>query len=167
MMKGEFGHAKVTFSCHMLGQGQVAPVTAKIELHISRFLVPADIRELMRFLGMVGYYRKFCHSFSTLTEPLSALLKKGEMFSWLVVCQETFDKIKSILLPEPVLMAPSFKKPFSLFVDASNIGIGAVLLQEDANRLDHLVCYYFRKFNGLYINVMILFNCGEGDNGPG
>ena len=108
----------------------------------------------MRFLGMAAYYRKFCHNFSTVTEPLTTLLKKGEMFSWSVACQEAFDRIKSILLSEPVLMAPSFEKPFSLFVDASDIGIGAVLLQEDANGMDHPVCYYSRKFNSHQHNYL-------------
>ena len=101
----------------------------------------------MRFLGMAGYYRKFCHNFSTVPEPLTTLLKKGETFSWSVACQEAFNRIKSILFSEPVLMKPSFQKPFSLFVDASNIIMGAVLLQEDANGMDHPVCYYSRKFN--------------------
>ena len=80
LMKSEFGHAKATFLGHIVGQGQVAPVTAKTEA-ISKFPVPADKRELMRFLGMAGYYRKFYHNFSTVTEPLTALLKKGETFS--------------------------------------------------------------------------------------
>ena len=134
-----------------MGQGQVALVTAKIEA-ISRFPVPADKRELMRFLGMAEYYRKFCHNFSTVTEPPTALLKKGETFSWSVACQEAFDRIKFILLSEPVLMAPSFEKPFSLFADPSDIGKGAVLLQENANRMDHPVCYYSGKFNSHQCN---------------
>ena len=152
-MKSEFGHAKVTFLDHVVGQGQVAPVTAKIET-IFKFPVPADKRELMRFLGMAGYYCKFCHNFSTVTESLTALLKKGETFSWSVACQEAFDRIKSILLSEPVLMAPSFEKPFSLFVDASDIGMGAILLQEDAKGMDHPECYYSRKFNSHQRNYL-------------
>ena len=57
LMKTEFCHATVTvtFLGHMVGQGQVAPVTAKIAA-ISKFTIPASKRELMRFLGMVGYY---------------------------------------------------------------------------------------------------------------
>ena len=58
-MKSEFGHAKVTFLGHVVGKGQVAPVTAKIEA-LFRFPVPSEKRELMRFLGMTGYYCKFC-----------------------------------------------------------------------------------------------------------
>ena len=41
-------------------------------------------------------------------------------------------------------MAPDFDK---LAVDASDVGIGAVLLQEDNNGIDHPVCYFSKKFN--------------------
>ena len=59
----------------MVGKDQVKPVEAKVEA-ISDFLVPSGKRQLMRFLGMAGYYRKFCNSFSTIAEPLPNLLGK-------------------------------------------------------------------------------------------
>ena len=46
-----------------------------------------------------------------------------------------------------MLSAPDFSKPFKLEVDASMVGAGAVLLQEDAGGIDHPVCYFSRKFN--------------------
>ena len=44
-------------------------------------------------------------------------------------------------------MAPYFDKCFKLAVDAGDVGIGAVLLQEDNNGIDHPVCYFSKKFN--------------------
>ena len=143
-MKSEFCHAKVIFLGHVVGLGQVAPVTTKVEA-VCRFPVPTD--KLMRFLGMAGYYLKFCSNFSTVTESLTALLKKGELFVWSSACQKSFEKIKSILLSEPVLMAPNFDKQFKLYVDASDIGMGAILLQEDSVGVDHPVCYYSKRFD--------------------
>ena len=137
---------KVTFLGHVLGQGHITLVPARLKLS-SGFQSPADKKELIWFLGMAGYYRKFCHNFSTIKELLTALLRKGETLSCSVTCQQTFDKIKSILLSEPVLKVPNFEKPFSMFVDACDIGMGVVLLQEGANKMDHLVCCYSKKFN--------------------
>jgi len=54
LMKTEFCHAKVTFLGHVVGQGQVVPVSSKVAA-IARFPVPVDKRDLMRFLGMAGY----------------------------------------------------------------------------------------------------------------
>ena len=58
-----------------MGQGQVKPVKAKVEA-ISDFPVPTGKRQLMRFLGMAGYYRKFCNHFSIIAEPLRNILGK-------------------------------------------------------------------------------------------
>ena len=46
-----------------------------------------------------------------------------------------------------MLLAPDFDKCFKFAVDASDVGIGVVLLQEDHNGIDHPVCYFSKKFN--------------------
>ena len=56
------------------------------------------------------------------------------------------DRLKAILESAPVLLAPDFDKCFKLAVDASDVGIGAVLLQEDNNGIDHPVYYFSKKF---------------------
>lgn len=71
---------------------------------------------------------------------------------WSKECQGAFEKIKSLLLSVPVLKAPDFEKPFKLQVDASDIGAGAVLLQEGHHGIDHPVCYYSYKFNKHQVN---------------
>ena len=68
-------------------------------------------------------------------------------FKWTSDCQNAFDKLKAILRSEPVLLAPNFNKEFKLAVDASDVGAGGVLLQEDDNGVDHPVCYFSKKFN--------------------
>ena len=62
LAKTEFCHATVTFLGHLVGQGQVKPLEAKVNA-ISEFPVPKCKRQLMRFLGMASYYRKFCKNF--------------------------------------------------------------------------------------------------------
>ena len=127
-----------------MGQGQVKPVEAKVEA-LADFPVPSGKRQLMRFLGMAGYYRKFCNNFSVIAEPLTNLLGKRVNFIWTDICQKSFEKLKAILKSAPVLLAPRFNKEFKLAVDSSDVGAGSVLLQEDS--VDHPVCYYSKKFN--------------------
>ena len=145
LTKSEFGHAHITFLGHIVGQGQVTPVMAKVEA-VTRFPVPKNKRELMRFLGMAGYYRKFCRNFSIVTAPLTNLLQKQAPYFWVPICQEAFDRVKAILLSAPVLAAPNFDKQFKLCVDASDVGAGAVLQQEDDQGIDHPISYYSHKF---------------------
>ena len=146
LAKTEFCHATVTFLGHLVGQGQVKPLEAKVNA-ISELPVPKCKRQLMRFLGMAGYYRKFCKTFSGIAEPLTNLLKKRTKFKWNDKCQDAFDRLKAIPKSAPVLLAPDFDKCFKLGVDASDVGIGAVLLQEDNNGIDHPVCYFCKEFN--------------------
>ncbi|XP_072163255.1 uncharacterized protein [Diadema setosum] len=109
--------------------------------------VPKTRKELMRFIGMAGYYRRFCHNFSDVVAPLTDLLRKNVKFQWSAACQSAFDQVKAILSSGPVLAAPDFKKGFSLAVDASDVGAGAVLMQADDDGVDRPVCYFSKKFN--------------------
>ena len=146
LVKSEFGHAHIIFLGHVVGQGQVKPVTAKVEA-IAHFPIPTSRKELMRFLGMAGYYRKFCKNFSSVAAPLTNLLRKDQPYVWGDDCQEAFTKIKSLLLSAPVLVTSDYHKPFKLQVDGSDRGAGAVLLQVSAQEVDHPISYFSQKFN--------------------
>lgn len=146
LSKSEFAQAQVTYLGHVVGQGKVKPVDAKISA-ISEFPRPESKKQLMRFLGMAGYYRRFCPNFSTVTAPLTRLLNKREKFVWCDKCQKAFQELKALLNSAPVLTAPVFNAPFKLAVDASDVAAGAVLLQEDKSGVDHPVCYFSKKFS--------------------
>lgn len=47
-------------------------------------------------------------------------------------------------------------RPFKLEIDASAVGVGAVLLQEDAQGIDHPVAYFSRKFNKHQENYSVI-----------
>ena len=74
-------------------------------------------------------------------------MKKGVKFHWDMNCQNAFDKVKAMLMNAPVLSAPQFEKPFKMMIDASDVGVGAVLLQTDERGLQHPVFYYSKKLN--------------------
>lgn len=146
LAKCEFGKATVTYLGKQVGQGQVRPVEAKVAA-VTECAVPATRSALRRFLGMAGYYRSFCRNFSTVAQPLTNLISPKVDFVWTHECQHAFECVKTLLSHAPVLAAPNLSKPFTLEVDASAVGAGAVLLQEDADGVDHPVCYFSRKCN--------------------
>ena len=142
----EFGCAHIVFLGNMVGQGQIQPVNAKVEA-VMNFPVPANKRELMRFLGMIGYYRKYCKNFSSVAVPLTDLLKKDKKYVWDDKCEKAFTGIKTLLLTAPVLVTPDYQKPFKMHADASNYWTGAVLLQESEQKIDHPISYFSRNFD--------------------
>lgn len=95
---------------------------------------------------MVGYYRCFCRNFATVVTPLTDLLSTARKFVWSPECDSAFNAAKDLLSSAPELSAPCFTLPFKLQVDASSSGAGAVFLQEDANGVEHPVCYFSKKF---------------------
>ena len=145
LSKSEFCQAQVTYLGHVVGQGQVKPLTTKVEA-IANFPQPESKRQLMRFLGMAGYYRRFCPNFAAVAEPLTQLLNKRAKFIWSEKCDKAFAKLKAMLQSAPVLRAPDFGSPFKLAVDASDAAAGAVLLQDDDEGVEHPVCYFSKKF---------------------
>ena len=103
LVKSEFGCAQVRYLGYVVGQGKVSPINAKIEA-IVEFPAPKSRKEVMCFLGMSGYYRKFCKNFSTVAAPLTQLLKRDQCFVWTRECQDAFNKIKSLLISAPILV---------------------------------------------------------------
>lgn len=124
--------------------------------YISEFPVPTTRRELRRFLGIAGYYRSFCRNFSSVVSPLTSLLSPSKSFVWDEKCQYAFESVKTLLSSSPVLAAPDLNRPFKLEVDASNVGAGAVLLQDDEQGIAHPVSYFSRKFNKNQLNYSVI-----------
>jgi len=129
LVKSEFGHAYVTYLGHVVSQGEVRPVTAKVDA-IMNYPAPTTRRQMIRFLGKAGCYRKFCRDFATLCEPLTNLLRKNVSFIWIDERQRAFDRVKMLLTSAPVFVMPDFMKPFIFTIDASDFGDGAVFLQK-------------------------------------
>jgi hypothetical protein len=81
-------------------------------------------------MGLCTYYRRYVKGFSQLTAPLTDLTKKGA-FEWTDEAQGVFDMMKDIMSSCLVLSFLDFTQPFVLECDASRVGIGAVLMQEN------------------------------------
>ena len=144
LSKSEFAQATVIYLGHVVGQGNVKPIDAKIQA-ICEYPAPTTRRSLQRFLGMAGFYRKYCVNFADVANPLTDLLKKNRKFEWTPVCEDAFNKLRALLATAPVLKAPDFQREFKLATDASDNACGAVLLQEDNDGIEHPVGYFSKK----------------------
>ena len=82
-------------------------------------------------MGLAGYYRRFIEGFSKLAKPMTALLETNAKYVWSDKCQAIFDELKKRLTTAPVLILPDLSKNFSIYCDASCLGLGCVLMQEE------------------------------------
>ena len=129
MEKSEFCCSQVTYLGYIVDSRglHVDPEKTKA---INEYPAPQNLRQLRRFLGMVGWYARFMPEFSADKAILCDLLKKDVRWHWTPDHQLAFEKIKRDLVSAPVLIRPDFSKEFQIHCDASDYAIGAVLTQE-------------------------------------
>jgi hypothetical protein len=128
LSKCAFAQEKISYLGHVISACGVATDDSKIE-SIRTWPVPTNLKELRGFLGITGYYRKFIRHYAIISQPLTALLKKGSLYVWTDSTETAFQTLKSALMTAPVLALPDYKLQFVVETDACDIGIGAVLSQ--------------------------------------
>ena len=109
---------------------------------------PTTIKQVRGFLGLAGYYRRFIQDFATMAAPLHNLTQHDKIKTkehWDESCTTAFEAIKAAMTSAPVLALPDITKPFVVYTDASEIAIGAVLLQQGDDEALRPVAYLSRK----------------------
>jgi hypothetical protein len=126
-----FGYSSLCFLGHLVGQGQIKPNPEKVET-IKNCNRPNNKKQVRSFLGLVGYYRKFIPHFSTIASVLTDMTKKGapNVVAWSDAAETSFRSLIRHITQSPILCLPDIDKQFILRTDASDVGIGAVLMQE-------------------------------------
>ncbi len=106
---------------------------------------PTSVKEVRRFLGMCGFYRKHVPSFAQIAAPLTNLTRNTAEFVWTDKCQEAFQELKSKLVKAHVLVRADIAKPFVLTTDASDTHVGGVLSQAQPDGSDRAIGYFSKK----------------------
>jgi hypothetical protein len=104
-------------------------------------------KQLYSFIQLCAYYRHFIKDFAKIAAPLRALLPTTVPFIWTAKCENAFVHLKHTLTQTPVLMYPDFDKDFSISVDASGRGLGAVLSQLDKQNRECVIAYASRALS--------------------
>ena len=97
---------------------------------------PRSVREARGFIGICVYYRIFVRGFSVTAAPILELFRKSTVFSWNAARQDAMDQLKKQLTEAPILISLDFSPsalPIHLTVDASKVGWGAVLQQDQSD----------------------------------
>ncbi|KAF0747768.1 hypothetical protein AaE_007595, partial [Aphanomyces astaci] len=141
-----FGVDKVNILGHTISGDRLQVNSSKVRA-IEEWAAPTNRKELLSFLGMAGYYRKFIANYAKLILPISELAKDKVPWEWMDQHNKAFLVVKAALQQAPVLQLPDFDQPFIITTDASGYCCGAVLSQLDANEEDRPVAFLSKKLS--------------------
>ena len=129
---------EVKYLGHVISKDGIATDPDKIRV-IQEWPLPSTVHELRQALGFFGYYRRYVKGYSTIAKPLHDLLtghensKHSNKKTPVVLnadAKAAFETLKQMLLEPPILGFADYTKPFELHVDASLVGLGAILYQK-------------------------------------
>jgi transposase InsO family protein len=148
LKKCKFGRRSLRVLGHLLSKEGVSPDLSKIQA-IANWPVPKTGKQIQRFLGFANFIRVHVPNAADVFQPLEKLKNlKRIPAAELEPMRIAFDALRQVLVKAPLLRFPDLAKQFCIMVDASNLGVGAVLFQPkhefEMPRIGNIVCFYSR-----------------------
>eukprot|EP00798_Chlamydomonas_sp_ICE-L_P022170 gene22170-29233_t len=116
---------------------------------VADWSLPHDSQSTRSFLGFTGFYRRFIKDYAKIAAPLTELTKTSKPFPQPLPqpAVDAFHILKAALIQAPLLVIPftGTTATFELYMDASGLGVGAVLLQ-DQGKAPQPVAYESKKY---------------------
>ena len=119
---------------HVLSARGIGPANGKVKAVVDAH-EPTNAAEVRSFLGLVNFTARFIPDLATVSAPLRQLTKSGEPFVWGPEQQQSFDELKKRLSSAETLGYFDKNAPTKVIADASPVGLGAVLVQEQGEEL--------------------------------
>ena len=118
----------MNFLSHVVSKARIVMDHSKVEV-VQEWQRPTNVFEVKSFLGLARYYRRFVEDFSRIATPMTRLTRKGVKFEWKEECENAFQELKRKLTTALVLTARISGEFFTIYCDASVVGLGCVLMQ--------------------------------------
>ncbi|KAK3548562.1 hypothetical protein QTP70_014483 [Hemibagrus guttatus] len=154
--KCKFHRTTVTFLGYVISHQGVEMDVGKVWA-VTEWPAPATVRELQRFLAFANFYRRFIRNYSSVSGPLTSLLRgKPKRLTWRDQARVALQQLKNCFTTAPILRHPDPDWPFVVEVDTSSSGLGAVLSQRhgDPGKL-HPCAFYSRKLTAAEANYNV------------
>ena len=144
--KCELLKPSLTFYGHTFSGDGVSADKAKVSALLDA-PPPTDATEVRSLLGTAQYMARFIPSYADVVAPLLQLTHKEVPWRWGKEEQDAFERLKSRLAQAPTIKYFNIKWPTELVVDASPVGLGAILTQRAPDGEMHTVAYASRKLS--------------------
>jgi len=139
--KCQFRVPTMLFFGHVFSEKGVSPHSKKVEA-LQNVAPPTNASEVRRLFSSTAFCSRFIKDFALITRPLRQLTCDGARWQWTQEEQLSFERLKAALSTKTTLRYFDTKKPTSIFVDGSPIGLGAVVTQEEESSKEVTPLHY-------------------------
>ncbi|XP_044170588.1 uncharacterized protein K02A2.6-like [Acropora millepora] len=139
--KCQFRVPTMLFFGHVFSEKGMSPDPKKVEA-LQNVAPPINASEVRSLLSSAAFCSRFIKDFALITRPLRQLTCDGTRWQWTQEEQLSFERLKEALSTKTTLGYFDPKKPTSIFVDGSPIGLGAVLTQEEESSKEVTPLHY-------------------------
>ena len=139
--KCKFWQSSISFFGEIFSHQGTRPDPKRVE-DLENASVPITAKDVRSLLGMVNYSAKYIPNYATLTAPSRELTKKTVVLAWKTEHQEAFEKLKKALSQAPAMGYFDVNRDTFVTVDASPVGISAILTQSDKDSNEYTVIAY-------------------------
>ena len=146
--KCALGQETLTFLGYRIDASGIAPPPERVKA-IAEFPIPQTARSLLRYLGMLNYYRRFIPDCAQILQPLNKLAtttKGRQSLDWTAETRTAFQHSKDAVTEAAVLAFPDPSADISIAVDASNTSMGAVL-QQGQHQAERPLAFFSRALS--------------------
>lgn len=140
LSKCEFHKHQLSFLGFQISREGVGMDPEKVSA-VKHWAIPKTQRQLQSFLGFANFYQTLVPHFASIAVPLTELLKtKGwdskqkvppAALAWMPECTDAFNRLKALFISDSVLAHPDERRQLIVQVDASDVAMGAILLQQN------------------------------------
>ena len=155
--KWDFFKEKIEYLGHSVSLKGVWPSRDNLKA-IAKYPEPTTCTAIKGFVRLVGHYIHFIKDFIRIMDPLheyarvDTAKKKKEQLVLNEVARNAFHQLKKAMISAPVLAYPDPNKEYLLEIDASKLGLGAVLSQKLSDGRYHPVAFGSRALHGVKVN---------------
>lgn len=146
--KCKFGMDKIVFMGHIVSKLGLEPTKGRIDAIVNA-TTPKNAAEVRSFLGLVNFSARYIPNLAAVCEPLRTLTRQGVNFEWGIKQQESFERLKESLTNAETLGHFRLDAKTTVVTDACNVGLGAVLLQEDETGNAKVISYASRALSAV------------------
>ncbi len=152
--KCTFCYPTVSYLGHKISGDRIRP---DLDRHaaILKKPIPTNIKELQSFLGFANFFRTFIVNFAHKAKPLTQLLRKTVNWHWEAEQEKAHQELIQDLTNPPVLAHYNPESEIEVRVDASDEGLGCVLVQVDKDGKRQLLAAYSRTYSSYEENYAI------------